>query len=342
MISIPKGVVWQDSRQQALRAIPSGSIFSFNDPITLYEWRKKGSFRVINLSKKGFTIECAAVDVGSAILGDVESLFNHLAEHRVCVYQAVKQNNWFSPSWLLVTIYYWGLFSTLILSRLLGKSVLFLDGKTIKDFKVLLGNSDGKINPGTYCLEIGESVSANSNYFHLVKLKENNFHECVWKQFYLDSKTKFDVFANEDTDQYEYRMYKCLAFLDSSDHWAWASELRNIVNYRSGFSYNALRNQPVLPLVKYIKNYSLNSLDSLISEYELTIGETGGGKNVASHPFIYSKLLFLKTMLVTRLCEEIYQEILDRHKLDARWELRRKKFYKDLELNQGQSIWPFQ
>lgn len=339
-MKIPKGRVWQDCRYGALQGIPSGSFCPLKDPITLYNWRARGSYHIISITPKKFTFESAAADVGSAVLGDIESLFNHLAEHRALVYHAVHTSNWYSPSWLLVTIYYWGLFAALIWSRLLGKGVLYLGSEAIRDLKMLHGGNHEKISPGSYHLEIDKSISATSISFALVKLKENNFHECVWKHIFKDAKRKFDELADEEADQDEYRIYKSLTFLDTLGNRAWPSELRNLVNYRSGFSYNALKNQPAFPLVNKIKRYTFDSCDSLITELELAIGQISSTSNVAFHPSIYCNILFLQTVLLTVLCEELYGEILERHKLDSRWGLRRKNFYEDLGLIRQDCIWP--
>ena len=342
-MNFPKGAVWQSCRNHALISITDDSSFSPHNPLTLTSWRQTGSFSVVTASPKGFTLECSAAEIGSAILGDIEYLFNHVAEHRTLVHDSIKRNQWNSPAWLLVTIYYWGLFAALIWTRLLGKSVIYLDRQSIRDLRTLAKTTNGSpAGGGTYRLEIGKDLSSTSREVILGKLPAAHFHECAWQQIIRDAKDRFDQYANEETDKTEFRMFKCLAFSDHTSTDAWPSELRNAVNYRPGFAYTQVIKTPGLDLIQFIKSHHFESVEDVVDTYELELGKITSTSRIGTTPSNYSRIMFLKAIILTSLCEELFAEVLGIRRLDPRWSNKRVSFYKERGVQQEGKIWPLE
>lgn len=342
-MSFPKGAVWQSCRSHALTSIADGSSFSPQNPFTLTSWRQRGSFSVVTASPKGFALECSAAEIGSALLGDIEYLFNHVAEHRALVHNSIKNSQWNSPAWLLVTIYYWGLFAALIWTRLLGKGVIYLDRQSIKELRTLAIHTKGSPSGGgTYRLRTGNDISATTREAILEKLPAAHFHECAWQQIIRDAKDRFDQYASEDTDKAEFKMFKCLAFSDPTSTDAWPSDLRNAVNYRPGFAYTQAIKTPGLDLVHFIKSHSFKSIDDVIDTYALELRKITSTSRIGTTPSNYSRVMFLKTVILTSLCEELFAEVLGIRRLDLRWSNKRASFYKERGVQQEGKMWPIE
>ena len=123
---IPRGAVWQYLRQAALSTVPEGVVIKPNKPISLAIWQAHGFYRVLKSERHGFDLEVPTADIGSALLTDVEHLLDAATEHQVCIWRHVNANHWLSPAWLAVTFYYWAFFLVLALTRLLGKSTVYI------------------------------------------------------------------------------------------------------------------------------------------------------------------------------------------------------------------------
>ncbi len=342
-MNFPKGTVWQSCRDHALISIADDSSFSPQNPLTLTNWRQRGSFSVVTASSKGFTLECSAADIGSAILGDIEYLFNHVAEHRALVHASIKGNQWNSPAWFFVTIYYWGLFAALIWTRLLGKGVIYLDRQSIRDLRDLASVTNASpAGGGTYRIGIGKDLSATSREVMLEKLPAAHFHECAWQQIIRDAKDRFDQYANEDTDRTEFRMFRCLAFSGHTSTDAWPSELRNAVNYRPGFAYTQVIKAPGLDLIQFIRNHPFRSIEDVVDIYELELKKITSASRIATAPSNYSRVMFLKAIILTSLCEELFAEVLQIRRLDPRWSNKRTSFYKERGIQQEGKVWPIE
>lgn len=342
-MNFPKGAVWQSCREHALISITDASSFSPHNPLTLTNWRQRGSFSVVTASSKGFTLHCSAAEIGSAMLGDIEYLFNHIAEHRALVHDVIKGTQWNSPAWLLVTIYYWGLFAALIWTRLLGKGIIYLDRQSVRDLRTLASTTSGSPSGGgTYRIGIGEDLSATSREVMLEKLAASHFHECAWQQIIRDAKCRFDQYADEDTDKTEFRMFRCLAFPGHATTDAWPSELRNAVNYRPGFAYTQVIKAPGLDLIQFIRNHPFRSVEDVVDTYELELNKITSVSSIATTPSSYSKVMFLKATILTSLCEELFAEVLQIRRLDPRWSNKRASFYKERGIQREGKVWPIE
>jgi hypothetical protein len=226
-VSFPKGAVWQTCRDATLDSIAVNSSFTAQNPVTLSSWRDRGSFSVVAVDSKRFILECASAEIGSAIVGDIEHLLNHIAEHRALVHELVRKDLWTSPAWLLVTIYYWGLFAALTWTRLLGKGIIYLDSGAVRSLKTLAPNAGNAPHGGTFQFQMGSELSATNREVTLKKLGSSHFHECIWTHVICDAKWRFDNHANEETSRMEARLFKCLSWSDRKATNSWPSELRN-------------------------------------------------------------------------------------------------------------------
>lgn len=107
---LPKSNIWQHIRTASLDAIPQGSRAIQNDTYTLGKWRRSAYFIVDSASSKGISITTSSIDFGSALLGDAQHLLDHALEHQVTIWKQLQNQNWLSPAWTVVTLYYWSFF----------------------------------------------------------------------------------------------------------------------------------------------------------------------------------------------------------------------------------------
>jgi hypothetical protein len=339
-VNFPKGSVWQTCRDHALNSIVDNSSFTPHNPLTLSSWRQRGSFSVVAATAKSFTLECATADIGSAIVGDTEHLLNHIAEHRALIHDSIKTDRWNSPAWLLVTIYYWGLFAALAWTRLLGKGVVYLDQTAVRDLRTLARNAMQSPHSGTFQLKMGRDLSATNREVVLDKMGSSHFHACTWSQVIRDAQWRFDHYATEETNKLEFSLFKCLAFSDRAGKDSWPSELRNRINYRPGFAYTQVNKKPALDLIQFIRKTPFHSMEAVADIYELELRRIAATSSIDNSPSNYSRIMFLKTIVLTSLVEELFSEVVERRKLDARGSNKRHSFYKERGMRKVDNVWP--
>jgi hypothetical protein len=131
-----------------------------------------------------------------------------------------------------------------------------------------------------------------------------------------------------------------LRFQTSTD--VWPSELRNAVNYRPGFAYTQVIKTPGLDLIQFIKSHHFESVEDVIDTYELELGKITSTSRIGTTPSNYSRIMFLKAIILTSLCEELFAEVLGIRKLDSRWSNKRVSFYKERGVQQEGKTWPLE
>jgi len=324
-VRYPVGPIFQALREMSLTAIPADVKAGINSPWSLQDWRESGNYSVVGHNSRSFILECAPVDLGSCFLTEAELLLDHIAEQRVTVWSALFSSGWVSPAWLVVTIYYWNFFAVLAISRLVGSSVHFLTGGELKKFKTL-ASSDCKLGGGAYHFSFDESISVTKARYFLTGMKNSNFHEAIWRHFASTMHSAFQTHGDDQANQLEYRLFRCVADNPTGKEAVWPTLLRNMVNYRPGVAYREVRNARLLDVAKYVRKTPLSDYNELVSAYE---NEKQMAQNFdfdnSCHD--YSKLLLLKAAAVTAIAERLHLEIRKRRGIDGRWADKRLRFY---------------
>ena len=122
----------------------------------------------------------------------------------------------------------------------------------------------------------------------------------------------------------------------------WPSAFRNMVNYRTGFAYTAVRRKAVLKSFSFLREPCSYNTVELIERFERCLLTAPTSKAIQNTPQIVLELLIDLTFLMHAIATELHRELIDRHHLDTRWRLSRQKFLKDNKLIDlyTQRIWP--
>lgn len=178
---VPKNTIWQFLRSSCLASIPPNTRAPFTAPRPINAWRREGYYTVTSATGNRIVLVASECDFGAALLSDAEHLLDNAAEHQTSLYSVTDRDAWLSPGWSIVTIYYWGFFAALALTRLLGRTIWFLDKEAITDFKRLAATTSKGLGAGAFRLECGPSISATDREIVLQR-EDARLHDTMWRQ----------------------------------------------------------------------------------------------------------------------------------------------------------------
>lgn len=310
----PAHSIWAECLENAADAMPEYSFEQLKPDFFLNDWRSVGKITpTSDSSKKHVQLQVHPYEYGGATFNDAQALMNQATEHRATLHRLLQHSGDPSPSWFFVTIYYWGLFIALAWSRLVGSAIVYLD----KPALIPLFQGSGNLGAGgAYTLECGDIFGTSQRMVNLKKCSHSHFHEAVWSFLATDMYSRYAT-ANvkeKTTDpdiELEKRIFRCLAQDNFKEAHVWPSLLRNAVNYRPGFSYTAVSGKVMLDICSYLREMELASILEVVESYENISREIKKVGNLLSPVDVYidaSKLLVLKTLLLSELSESILNE----------------------------------
>jgi hypothetical protein len=335
---VPQGAYWQRLRQQCLAAIPLYTPMAYGNPSTLATWASTGSYTVASATKSGFHLECAGVEIGGALLADAEHYLDHAAEHQALLLNSAHRAEWASPAWLAVTTYYWGFFAATALSRLLGRTVWFLDKQTVGNLRTLAATSGPSVGAGAFRMLCGPSATGTLHDIRLVKSKDR-LHEAVWKETFGVFK---DASATTVTrDVMEGRLFACFSASLSKFTHDWPSAVRNAVNYRPGLAYDRVKGGNALNISQVLRRADRMSLENVIDAFEDDLSSLGGAKvGVLDRPAEYCRMLWHGAILLYAVATDLHADLVERNSLDKRWIGARTRFLTRLNVVTHEGVWP--
>jgi hypothetical protein len=298
------------------------------------QWQHAQYYTFLSAHGPGkYTLSTPVIELGNALLGDAEHLLNHSAEHQAMLHHAASSSEWKSSAWFLVTAYYWAFFAAQALTRLVGQTMLFLDGSMAS---VLAQVSGVKGGPGTYRIRPGP-VTGTHRVVDVQKSKDRQ-HEGVWKVAlkYLEA-----VGSTVGGSFQEVRLYSSLARAATRFGYDWPSAVRNIVNYRPGFGYRSIINDDLLKCVPYASALTVGSLDWLLSEYDGLAAKAQDIDQFEDERSTFGKLVLLTAALLHAIASDLYSELHLRGSLDRRWQNARTRFARREGLGASVYGWPF-
>ncbi len=248
-MSFPKGNVWQEARSLALDAIPIGVSHTFGRPNTLGSWTQAGYFTVSASSSKGYTLVVPAMEFGSALIGNAEYLLDHAAEHQVFLWRAQSSGGTWSPAWLVITWYYWAFFLVLAATRLIGRTAWFVDAD-VSRVLAAAGAAGRKAGSGTYRVNCGTSVGATAREISLRKA-HGRLHDNVWRAWFDICTEWLQKYPSGTGSAGEERAFRAIKRSGDILGREWPSAIRNAINYRPGFGYDAVRRSGRLGRIWY-------------------------------------------------------------------------------------------
>ncbi len=334
-MKLSRGSIWEAMQTDALEFINDNVNGDLSKALNFYEWREKGGYHVTSSDKQNFYVSCASKEYGEMLAKEVTFLMNQALEHRLLLGEALKLGKHPSPSWLLVTTYYWCVFLCLSWLRLIGKVVTYLTGEEITRLNKLNSMKNTK-NPGngTFVIYSEEQIGTR-RILKYRRLKANNFHEALWDVFSKEVNDRLKT-AKHDAASLETRLFSLLYFKENC---SWPSKLRNLVNYRVGFAYDCVNKGDYFDLIK-----TCTSINSLSIKELVALGETMESSvktnRVDLHPNHYGQFLLVFGSLLTHILEDLTSEVLECRNIDRSWNTQRNTYLKEFghDIN---SLWPF-
>lgn len=336
-MNVPSGDLWAATKLEILEAIPDGIEVDLSRALTFYDWRHRGGYHVTGVTKAEYQLSCSTREFGSMLAREVSMLLDQAMEHRLLLAQADRARTAPSPSWLLVTAYYWCVFLALAWLRLVGKIVTYLPTAELDRFKKL-APGDVKKAPqnGTFILTTQDLAGARSNV-SCRRLRANNFHEALWTAFAGDISQRLHA-SSSATASWETRLYSALEVHRAAEGNSWPSKLRNIVNYRIGFGYQACDGHPVpimLNPLNVVKSATPEALIIAIEELHSKVAV----RAVESAPNDYTELMVHFGSLLTHVLDDYSVDVWATRAIDPRWNARRDKYLRSFEMNAA-TLWP--
>lgn len=335
---LPKGNIWQSLRQQALGAIPIGSHISYRAYTSLAKWQAEGTYIVQLASPKRLTLYSSPVDIGGVLVSEAEALLDHATEHQTAIWQQVYSTGWTSHAWQVVTFYYWSYYLAMAITRMLGNTVWFIDKHVASQFSTLSATPQ-KVNPGTFKVHCGQNISVTEREI-LLHQSSYRSHDQLWKTWISIVDLKLSGYKKSSTNTLEERLYLSQSHVAKILNPEWPSLIRNLVNYRPGFAYGAVRKRHILDGFRYLNTSESYNHEDIIDRFETNAAALQRYLQLDEQAKLSCQLLVDMTFLLHSIATDLHAEIVERHKLDSRWLKERKKFISDQGLTDGTVSWP--
>jgi len=336
---LPKEVIWQEFRASALGAIPAESVAGPGAGNSLDHWYRRGYFTVRSANRHRFELRSAPADIGGALLADVEHFLDCAAEHQVSLWRHVNTAHWLSPAWMSVTFYYWAFFLGLTITRLLGRTVWFLDKETVRALLAAAPAPAKSPGSGCFVFSCGAVTSLSERDLTLTKAG-GRVHDELWSQWSGICESTFKRFAKGSSTSQEERLFAVLNRSYQILGTSWPSAFRNRVNYLPGFAYSAVRRDRVLTSLRYLRDPLTYDCALLIDKLEASVTRVGRPSAMVDQPQAVAELLVHHTFALHALTDALYWEVIGRHRLDRRWADGRIRFLKSNDIYTAKEPWP--
>lgn len=327
-MTIPKGAVWQSLRQRALAAIPIGTVLPYKEPTSLSKWQSTGSYVVTGASSKRFSVIVPSVDLGAALLCESEYFLDHATEQQADIWAQLRANGWGSPAWQVVSFYYWAYYLAMALTRLLGDTVWFVDSEAASRLSKLGPAGSPSPGAGTFRVECGPFVSATERELYLTKAS-GRVHDQLWKTWARTLDRLLSGIPKGAGDANEERFYLAQQRANHALSPEWPSKLRNLVNYRPGYGYCAVRKTGVLESLRFVESDAPADVSDVISRFEANVLAIRAGFSLEDQPKLAVKALIHLAFLLHATVRELHSELLVRHSVDPRWARDRRSFVQE-------------
>ena len=337
---IPQGAAWQHLRQLALTIVPDGTHIPSGQPPTLSVWLSEGAFTVAATSGQSFDLTAAQVEIASALFTEAAYHLDHAAEHSVTVRNQLAADRWFSAAWLCVTFYYWAFFAALSLTRLIGKTSLFLSRSTVTNLHILSNSASRSLGQGPFLLECSPALTVSYLNVSVRKSGRSRVHDLIWRLVF-ETVAGLASIAKAGAGSLEDRLY---AALDRSAQLlgpAWPSDLRNLINYSPGKGYTNVRRSPGINAFGVIQAKQSPTFADALNRLEDNLARLPMRATVLDNPTIATAILVDLTFALDAIATDLHQEVVDRRHLDRRWNNSRNDFIRrQFSLFEARS-WPY-
>jgi hypothetical protein len=146
----------------------------------------------------------------------------------------------------------------------------------------------------------------------------DRLHEAVWRQVFDYLIVAWRQHGDEAANSLEFRAIGAL------------ERIRNSVNYRTGFAYEAVKGRDFYGLTAVARDSRLWNEQLAIDALEEAGVALKPGETVLQRPFLFCRMLLLCGFLLNSAATTLVSEVLDRHGLDRRWRQARVRFLEAL------------
>jgi hypothetical protein len=337
-VSLPQSAIWQRLRQSALDAIPAGSAVSYRAPITLASWQAQGTYTISSTSASKFALAASPSDFGGALLSDAAFHLDHALEQQASLRDSLSSDQWASPAWQVVTVYYWSYFSAMAFTRLLGRTVWFLTPQVAQQLSAIAPQGSQRVSRGTYEVACGGSLGAELRNISLEK-RSRRVHEQLWSTLFGLLESVIAEVGEGVAAVEEERLFQTItrsAHVLGND---WPSTFRNLVNYRPGFAYTAPRFLRSVEGFNYLTARA-QTIDGVVSRLEDDVIRMHSQADLELQPQVAARMLADLAILLSRLAHALHDEVVERSGVDRRWLVSKRRFSKQRGLVSDGGMWP--
>jgi hypothetical protein len=337
---LPQGTIWQELRRRALDTVQPGCAVGYSLPPTLEKWLKVGAFNVSTVTKRGFALEAASVEIGSALLSEAFYSADYALEHSTSLRNQIACNRWSSPAWTAVTFYYWGYHLAVAMTRLLGRAVWFISPELTPQLKSMAGSGTASHGPGPYVVECGTLLSATLREIRLVRSSQTRAHDAVWQVWFSElRKCAATTLAGKPTSL-EARLHVSLIRAANVLGDSWPSDLRNALNYTIKSGYGAVRGEHTVAVHSGVNVDPPSTVSEMISRLEGNAASLVPTLSITDQLPIATRTLVDTTFAMEILLRELLDEITQRRGIDRRWTNTRVRFARLQAERFGVRSWP--
>ncbi|MBR0792145.1 hypothetical protein JQ631_23930 [Bradyrhizobium manausense] len=318
--------------------VPERTVVLKTKPTTVREWLSNGAFVTTATSTRQFLLSASHVEIAAALHSEVAFYLDHATEHSVTLRHQLSSGRWSSPAWLCVTFYYWAFFLALGLTRVLGKTAVFLERKQVQDLHRLSSAASPSPGAGAFVMECVPSSTVAYADVKLTKSNQTRVHNLVW-QLLTDEIAKLVklTISGDDEDRLYVALWTAFDLLGS----AWPSDLRNAVNYRPGEGYSAGRVPAKIKSFGTLKIDPPTNFSASLGRLENAISGVSKSTTVSGDVDLMSKILLETTLILDALYRELHSEVIDRRRIDIRWQNSRTRFLSQQFACYNEPSWPF-
>lgn len=331
----PRGAIWQRLRGRALDTVPEGVHAPYSKPETVSGWLRSGSYSAASITAKSFTISTSPLEIGAALLSDSAFHLDHAAEHSIHIRHQLAAGLWFSRAWQTVTFYYWSFFLALSITRLTGTTCAFLSRDLALKLSAISG---GGVGSGAWAIRCRAATSLGHRDVELRRSQKSRLHELVWSQLFELFESCLLEADGGQGNWLEERFFEAFRRSSKTLGPAWPSDLRNIVNYRPGVGYAAVRRGAGLDAFARIKTRSAYEFEPLLEGFENAVAALP--RSIEEDIPAATRALVHLTFLLSWVAESLQLEVVDRRSIDRRWTTARGGFKLSQGTQYDDRYWP--
>ncbi len=315
---------------QLIEVVPEFTALEPYRDRNLNNWRENGAYELQSSNKNAFNLKVNQREYAAVLFAEAQHLLNHASEHRAHLINQVSTQREPSPSWTLVSLYYFSLFVALAWTRAFNAAIIYLDKDAISKYC-----AGANIRPGAGSYKLTAAVDAITSVTSVAftKCQTNRFHESVWIAIHNDmgqinKAITLQCSMRKPTEEEEQALRGLSLFEGHSfeNAFTWPSALRNAINYRPGFSYRSVVGNNFLRTVSRLRKAALGSAEELTTYGERAKAAVRGCRTVLEATNECVDLLIAQTLFLERHVNEALEQLCKKNGLQCSAYKQRRAF----------------